>query len=550
MIGTLAWRKLAGLAVLSWLIVMIGTPGLSGKAILPVALDSAAISATEQPQAARLQVQGRQHYEAGQFAAAVQVWQQATAAYQQEHNKLQQALVLSYLAAAQQNLGNWDAAMAALEQGQTLLDNSNPSEQAAIRARLLNSQATLQLAMGQPQAALETGQQAAALYEKAADQSGVWGSQINQAQALQSLGLYRRAQALLTEVNQALQAEPDSALKATGLHSLGAVLQAVGNLEAAQRVLEQSLDIARHLNLPLEISTAQLSLANTLWAQQTPDALDQAVAIYQAVRSPSEMIQLEAQLNYLRLMIQSAELPAAQTLLPSLLEQIAALAPSRRAIYARVQLAESWLKLQAVAPTEAPEATKATGLSQVSPTHSEVAAFLATAVQQAQELGDTRAESFSLGQLAKLYQQTQQWQTAKSLTQKALLLAQTVNANDIAYRWQWQLGQISQLEQTPSGHAEALSAYAEAIKTLKVLRRDLLAMSQEVQFSFRDSVEPVYREYVELLLRDASTSADSTSANKTATLKQARAIIEDLQLAELENFFRLPRYQIAASRCD
>ena len=67
---------------------------------------------------------------------------------------------------------------------------------------------------------------------------------------------------------------------------------------------------------------------------------------------------------------------------------------------------------------------------------------LAAAVKQARELPDPRAESYALGQLAALYEQTQQWQAAQDLTQQALILAQTSHAADIAYGWQWQLGRI------------------------------------------------------------------------------------------------------------
>ncbi|NJR63886.1 MAG: CHAT domain-containing protein, partial [Cyanobacteria bacterium CRU_2_1] len=119
---------------------------------------------------------------------------------------------------------------------------------------------------------------------------------------------------------------------------------------------------------------------------------------------------------------------------------------------------------------------------------------------------------------------------AQQLTQQALMLAQTTNASDIAYRWQWQLGRIlKQGGREGNQKIGAISAYTEAVKTLQSIRRDLLATNPEVQFSFREGVEPVYRELVELLVQ-----ADASPEN----LQQAREVIEDLQLAELENFFR------------
>jgi CHAT domain-containing protein len=67
---------------------------------------------------------------------------------------------------------------------------------------------------------------------------------------------------------------------------------------------------------------------------------------------------------------------------------------------------------------------------------------------------------------------------------------------------------------------------------LQSLRSDLAAVNQDVQFSFRESVEPVYRQFVELLLQ----SQDNAPSQEN--LKQAREVIEALQLAELDNFFR------------
>ncbi|HEY9597266.1 MAG TPA: CHAT domain-containing protein, partial [Cyanophyceae cyanobacterium] len=74
--------------------------------------------------------------------------------------------------------------------------------------------------------------------------------------------------------------------------------------------------------------------------------------------------------------------------------------------------------------------------------------------------------------------------------------------------------------------------YAEAVKTLQALRSDLIAVSQDVQFSFTESVEPVYRQFVSLLLPSDGTQPSQEN------LVQARDAIESLQLAELENFFQ------------
>lgn len=160
----------------------------------------------------------------------------------------------------------------------------------------------------------------------------------------------------------------------------------------------------------------------------------------------------------------------------------------------------------------------------------DVAQILATAVQQAKSLGDQRAEAYALGNLGSLYEQAQQWSSAKDLTQQALLLAQSINAADIAYRWQWQLGRLLKAQGDTQG---AIATYTEAVNTLKSLRSDLVAINPEIQFSFRDQVEPVYRELVDLLLPSQNNAQPSQK-----DLAQARNVIESLQLAELDNFFR------------
>ncbi|MEM9980241.1 MAG: hypothetical protein AAF808_21660, partial [Cyanobacteria bacterium P01_D01_bin.2] len=79
----------------------------------------------------------------------------------------------------------------------------------------------------------------------------------------------------------------------------------------------------------------------------------------------------------------------------------------------------------------------------------------------------------------------------------------------------------------------AIAAYNQAVNTLQTLRADLVASSDDVQFNFRDGVEPVYRELVKLLLQ-----GEAGQATQQDDLKQARVLIEDLQLAELQDYFQ------------
>jgi CHAT domain-containing protein len=298
-------------------------------------------------------------------------------------------------------------------------------------------------------------------------------------------------------------------------------LQLVGDLKQSEAVLKQSLEVAEGLKLPADISAALFSLGNNARAQRKQNTnknsgtyTKTAIGYYQqaADQSTSATTKLRAQLNELSLLVEIKQLPEAEALWREIQPNLATLPPNRTGVYARINLAQSLLKLSS---TE----TK------------EVAQQLAIALQQAKSLGDQRAMAYALGNLAGVYEQTQQLDNAKELTDQALLLAQTINAPDIAYRWQWQLGRLLKAQ---GNRESAIAAYDSAVKTLQSLRRDLVSINPDVQFSFRESVEPVYREFVELLLE----SQGSTKAAQEKDLKQARDVIESLQLAELVNFFR------------
>jgi CHAT domain-containing protein len=472
--------------------------------------------------------QGRNLYNLGRFAEASTVWQQATQIYQSRADSLNQALCLNYLALAYQALGNWEQAEQAITQSLNLLamDTGSAQRQLRVRSQALNTQGTLQLALGQTEAALETWENAERAYAQLQDTSGVLGSQINQAQALQSLGLYRRAELILQDAYEQLHTQPASPLKVAGLRSLGTVWQVVGNLSDSQTILQESLAIARGLNLPHEISATLFSLGNTV---RLLGNIEAATELYQesAAIAPDLISQLEAQINQFSLLVELERWELAQGLLSSIEEKLTHLSPSRVAVNMRVNLATTLM--QTWKHPSAP--------SLASPTS--VASSLAVGVQQARALQDAKAESSALGLLGGVYEQTQRWSEAQNLTQQALALAQSSHANEIAYRWNWQMGRI--LEQQ-GDRAGAIAAYQAAVETLQALRSDLVAANSNVQLSFRQEIEPVYRELVSLLVEGENPSQTN--------LKQAREVIEALYVTELENFLRSACLNVVSREID
>ncbi|GAB4143902.1 MAG: hypothetical protein Fur0046_21190 [Cyanobacteria bacterium J069] len=526
---------------------------------------------TDEAQAAR------SLYEAGRYREAIARLEPLLRQHQEQGDRLQEGLTRANLSLAYQQLGQWDTAEQQITAGLRLL-NALPerSQNEATRrgqAQALTIWGRLQFARGQAAEALDTWTQATSLFTQAGDWSAAVDSQLNQVQALQSLGLYRRAIAQLEAIETQLAQTPDSLIKAQVLRSLGDARRVAGDLDAARQALQQSRRIVTTLQAQSPTPAGQdaiaaitLSLANvsraraiatlgqsgmtpteairrlntslpgvgaslaeqhrarrsyeqrqqriaTNFLQQTEEVLNLYAQSAQA--APSANLRLQAALNQLSLLIDTAQWQRAQALYPSIQQQLEPLPPSRTSLFNQIELAQNLTTLSEFSGGE--------------PSLEAIARRLSKTVQQSQALGDLRAESFALGSLGHLYEQTGQWREAQTLTQQALNLAQQIAAADIAYRWQWQLGRLHRVQGNKSG---AIAAYSQAVQSLQTIRGDLVAINRDVQFSFRESVEPIYRQLVDLLLDPQNPTPE------LGRLAQARDVIEGLQVAELDNFFR------------
>jgi CHAT domain-containing protein len=543
---------------------------------------------------------GRGLYQARQFEEAAAVWQQAADALAASGDKLNQAMALSNLSLTKQQLGKWDEAKTAITQSLNLLQSlPKTPAQRPIFASTLDIQGQLQLAVGQRSNALETWKQAAAQYREIGSAEGVIGSQLNQAQALQDLGLYPKAcQTLLDalglnaqkcEVSEAelktLKVAPSLPQQILGLRSLGNVLRVVGQTGQSQMVLLKSWQLAQQVEKYPDMGAIYLSLGNTARAlgnkkllsrQNRPPAtapqtascisektLDTATGFYQqaadcyrqAGAKGSPAITTQAQLNLLSLSIQTQQEKDIPALLPTIQSQIDRLPLSRTAVSAQLKLAQNLLCLQAglsqensgkaalsspilqsclpVAPTAKSPNGKTLSPSQI-PSLPDIRQRVMTALQQSQVLGDQQAEANALGYLAAVSQQMGKWEEAQQLTEQALQRLSAFDTPELAYLWQWQLGRLYQIQKKPK---EAIAAYTLAFQLLQSLRQDLVATNPDIQFTFRDAVEPIYRELADLLLQPSLASLQQGEVGQD-NLKKARDIIEALQLAELNNFFQ------------
>lgn len=507
---------------------LAGLPGATSLSV--VAQTPAAVTNT--PNTANpenLVEEARELYKAGRFTEAQNLLQQAVSAFTTGQDVLKQAIALDL-------------------QGQVYL------------------------AQGQSEAAAKSFSAAATAYERGRDKTGMIKSQINQAQALRNAGSYRRALDVLEQLNDNLPAKVYPQLKAIALRSLGITQRLIGNLDKSKENIEESLKIAETLTSPAreenesaaylmlgniakdrgnntkkrnKSSEAQMSSQEVIACNEKPKEtttekptetgtekptetapkernagsyFQEAIACYkqaaEKAKTPTAII--EAQLNQLSTFRDSGQ-PFTDTereLLRQVRETIDKLPLSRTAVQARI----NWARMVTERKDEAKVSDQ------------DIAQQLKIALEDAKKLRDYRSQSYALGQLGELafHQTPGQLPQAQDYTMQALQVAQSIGAGDIAYRWQWQLGKILIAKGGEKDREGALAAYGAAVNNLESIRGDLVTVNPDVQFSFRENVEPVYREYAGLLLK----------SNSQEDLKQARKAIESLQQAELVDFFR------------
>lgn len=454
------------------------------------------------------------------------------------------------------------------------------------QARSLTQEGHEQLDRGQAANALETWQAAAKIYSKLHDEEGVKGSLINQSLALQSLGMYPRACKTLVQTLQledwvcqnrfeqqaklkleetkdllvrAIQKKATLPLTVSGLQNLGEVLRLLGKPEESETTLQQALIIAKSLKHHADDNNILISLANTERTlynkfkdryQLTEEPLSKekvlktaqqkaelTIDLYQQTISSSNNTQddiahLQAKLNYLSLLLELEQLPVEwkqksqhsqiQFLTQELLTDDFSKLPAISSIYARLNFANSLTQLvqrKVFFRTNFSLLASALDYSQ-------------EALKAAKGLGDKRAESYALGRLGKIYSQNKQTTLAQQCFEAALAAAGSIQAPDIAYQWQQELGKLYKQEEKLD---RATKSYEAAVDNLEQVRGNILGTNPDIQFSFKEKVEPVYQEYLRLLL-------EATKPN----LQQIIQINEQLQLAELENFLQCGRLDLVS----
>lgn len=446
-------------------------------------------------------------------------------------------------------------------------------------ADLLTQRGQKQLDIGQAEEAFETWQKATKIYQKLHYEDGIIGSLINQNLALQALGLHYRAcntllSALKLDANTSLCAttpqQPlesmEKLLTATinkqtlspvnllGLHNLGEVLRRLGKLDESKKVLSEILSAAKWIP-SIDTSGILLSLGSTsqdiykqarnqyleieepvfqkefvnLIQKQAFDSLNIYQQLINSLNTPKE-VQLQAQLHHLSLMLDFEQWLAVESKLGN-----KKLASFRTIITQQIQPAVYLLLKNHSTFSQLPASYSVYAKLNFSKSLNKIPdqqfrslaiEYAESALETAKSTNSQRLQSESLGTLGKL-----KLEQSQAYFEEALGLAQSVNAWDLAYQWQQELGI---LYKDQGKYKEALQAYSAAIENVTLVRNNLLSTNTDLQFSFHEKVEPLYRDYMRLLLTDSNPN-----------LSEIIQTNERLQIAELENYLQCRKLNLA-----
>lgn len=343
------------------------------------------------------------------------------------------------------------------------------------------------------------------------------------ARAAESLGQTRQALQLLELASALAQREPDSSWRATVLAQLGHTYLTARQLDAASTHLMQAHELAKDVSSPA-LAASLLNDLGILHALQNhpEEALTHFTDTVQlAERAGLPLVALHARLNAARTNLQLNQPTNGRLWIDQALEQVDALPPSREKAIALMNIGLLYRRLLPSLPDlRTPLVLRAAGALQ-------------EAASLAEQLGDIRTLSFALGHLGHLYELEQRLDEALSFTRRAIFSAQSVDAPESLYRWQWQLGR--QLAATGKLD-DAIASYRQATGTLQPVRPAVAVAAADASWSDEDPIRPLFFELADLLLQRASLTEAQPAA--TQYLLAARDAIEAHKAAELRDYFK------------
>jgi CHAT domain-containing protein len=324
--------------------------------------------------------------------------------------------------------------------------------------------------------------------------------------------------------------------KVISLQQIGVALRRLGYLEESETTLQQALIIKpEDASIALSLSNLQQQMyrrAISLYkstddpatrSAQTREAIAKAKAAltqYQSIaKKQGTNSEILSDLNWMDLWSSlEQDIPELMELQRQYLPKATQIAQSsqfkpseldlNKKTEARVSFAESLLRAAALDPSfENLSRVNADGV-----------------LRNAEADGDMRSASRAYGVKGLLLKRAGQNRNAIAELGKAASAAQSIGANDLAYKWNAELAKLSEIE---GNRGKAFEYYKVSIDNLQQIRAGILQLNPQVQYDFRDRAESIYREYMSLLLNKPSPD-----------LREVIRVNDKLRVSELENYLQ------------
>ena len=221
------------------------------------------IGATNKTNEPTIEQKAEQLYQQNKYQEAIELLEQSIKNERESGDTVGKAIALRNLALVYQKLGQWQQASDTLAEAEnTIIAIDNEPQKNNVLAQILEVRGQIQLSLGQSQNALDTWKKTATLYEQQNNITGYTQAQVYQSHALQTLGLYSQAIKTLTEVEDKLENQPDTIIKAQALLNTGNVLTRTGRYQESATILESSLTIAKKIKESSLIAEIFFNLGN------------------------------------------------------------------------------------------------------------------------------------------------------------------------------------------------------------------------------------------------------------------------------------------------
>ncbi len=476
--------------------------------------------------------QGVELYNEGNYVSAAAKWEKALEQYEKVHNLAEAVIVRENLAQVYQQLGATEKAIA---EWNFLISYYQQEGNQQKVSRLLIEQAQAYNYLG-----------------KSTDTISLLCGNLVQKNFLDSDQLELRKCATESAIFISQQ-EKDYQVEAAAWGSLGEAYRLQGNYEEALIYLQNSQKIAQLHNLTsylmassnslgnVHSNLAQVAMRRANSAQQIGDLQEakqlkqeaiaedeQALEYYQqsleiALSTDNKLAQMNSLLNIIPIYYRQERKVGAQALRPikSALNLLPELPETQAKVYATIKLVKL-LQPNINTPTDCLELSF----------HPVATKLLEDGLTLAKKLQNVRAESFILGELGHLAEcrflttnQEEDYQKSLNLTQQARWKVEAqLQAPDSLYLWEWQTGRILLAKGKTT---EAVAAYTRAINILETIRDDILTANRDLQYDFRDRIEPIYRQLINLQLETVIPNNKFNSVLNN---------FEKLKIAELQDY--------------